>query len=93
MADPIDAVRDAELARLLLAARRSRGPSPTSARRQVRQRRSGLRPGGEQDINAFLLDQAPDGDDGRRRRRQRSRSRARSKRIGQEGELPLGTKL
>ena len=55
MADPIDAVIDAELARLLL---QLAGERPIADQRQapIRQRGGDLRPSGKQDIDAFLLD-------------------------------------
>ena len=65
----------------------SSGPSPTIARRQPGRLRRSFRPGAEQDIETLLLDQAPDGDDGRRVKGCDLRIRMRQQGIGQKGEL------
>ena len=67
-----------------------RGPSPTSAKPPVRQHAHDLRPGGEQDIDAFLLDQAPDGDDGWAGKGKLFGGGLVRERIGQKGEFLLG---
>src|SRR5262245_24444797 len=65
MPDPINAPFKAELAGLLSQLVSER---PVADQRQapVRQRGGDLRPSGKQDIGALLLDQASDGDNGRR---------------------------
>ena len=67
-----------------------RGPSPTSAKRQSGNAADDFRPGGEQDIDAFLLDQAPDGDDGWADKGKLFGGGRVREGIGQEGEFLLG---
>ena len=71
----------------------ARGPSPTSAKRQSGNARDDLRPSGEQDIDAFLLNQASDGDDGRcGEGKGLARGRARREDLGKKASFSSGTK-
>src|SRR6478735_10473482 len=89
MADPVDAVLDAELAGLLLQLVSER--TIADQRQSPAWQRGGdLRPSGKQDVDAFLLDQASDGDDGRCGEGKGLARGLVGERIGQKGELLLG---